>query len=95
MKLVMKNSPLLMLISLTLLIVSIHQAMAVPTLHEQAGALLAWKATLQSHPAQLQSWGSNSNTSWPPCSWYGINSAASIKQVTERWSQRSLYGACS
>jgi hypothetical protein len=42
--------------------------MAVPSLEEQAQTLLTWKATLESQPAELQSW---KNSTWP-CSWHGI-----------------------
>ncbi|XP_044377418.1 MDIS1-interacting receptor like kinase 2-like [Triticum aestivum] len=62
----------LKLISLALLLAMFPQAMAVPPpslLEEQAGALLIWKATIQSPPAQLRSWG---NTTTRPCGWYGI-----------------------
>uniref|UniRef100_A0A8R7P8S8 Leucine-rich repeat-containing N-terminal plant-type domain-containing protein n=1 Tax=Triticum urartu TaxID=4572 RepID=A0A8R7P8S8_TRIUA len=72
MRLAMEASPLLLLVSLTLLLATFLQAKAVPSLQDQAGALLAWKATLQSQPAQLQSWSRGNNTSTRPCSWYGI-----------------------
>ncbi|KAM0834990.1 hypothetical protein ACQ4PT_063225 [Festuca glaucescens] len=66
----METSPLLKLISVALILTVawLPPAMTVPSLEEQAVALLAWKATLQSQPAQLQSW---KNNTWP-CSWHGI-----------------------
>ncbi|XP_048548670.1 MDIS1-interacting receptor like kinase 2-like [Triticum urartu] len=72
MRLAMETSPQLKLVSLVLLLASFSHAIAAATpslLEEQAGALLAWKATIRSPPAQLQSWGSN--ITWP-CTWYGI-----------------------
>ncbi|XP_037428584.1 leucine-rich repeat protein 1-like isoform X2 [Triticum dicoccoides] len=72
MRLAMETSPHLKLISLALLLAMFPQAMAAPPpslLKEQAGALLAWKATIQSPPSQLQSWG---NTTTRPCAWYGV-----------------------
>uniref|UniRef100_A0A452ZSJ3 Leucine-rich repeat-containing N-terminal plant-type domain-containing protein n=1 Tax=Aegilops tauschii subsp. strangulata TaxID=200361 RepID=A0A452ZSJ3_AEGTS len=69
---VMETYPLAKLISLAFLLVLLPPGMAlVPSLEEQAGALLAWKDTLESSPAQLQSWGRENNNSWP-CSWHGI-----------------------
>ncbi|KAK1606429.1 hypothetical protein QYE76_030102 [Lolium multiflorum] len=66
----MEASPFLKLISLSLLLAWYPPVMAVlPSLEEQAGALLAWKANHQSQPAQLQSWEKNI---WP-CSWHGIS----------------------
>ncbi|KAI4968966.1 hypothetical protein ZWY2020_046296 [Hordeum vulgare] len=73
MRIAMETFPLLKLIPHALLLVWLLPATVVPSLlQEQAGALLAWKATLQSHPAQLQSWSTGNKTSWP-CSWYGIS----------------------
>ena len=72
MRLAMATTPHLRLVSLILLLATFPLAMAAPPpslLEEQAGALLAWKATIQSPPAQLQSWG---NTTTRPCGWYGI-----------------------
>ncbi|XBH53557.1 hypothetical protein VPH35_076033 [Triticum aestivum] len=72
MRLAMATTSHLKLISLALLLAMFPQAMAVPPpslLEEQAGALLIWKATIQSPPAQLRSWG---NTTTRPCGWYGI-----------------------
>ncbi|XP_044971126.1 MDIS1-interacting receptor like kinase 2-like [Hordeum vulgare subsp. vulgare] len=92
MRLTMEASSLLMLVSLTLLIDSIHQAKAVPFLQEQAGALLAWKATLQSHPAQLQSWTRGNNTSTWPCSWYGIKCSTHQTSHQEVITEISLRG---
>ncbi|KAM0838840.1 hypothetical protein ACQ4PT_060708 [Festuca glaucescens] len=57
-----------MLTSLTILTMA-TAAVALPLLEEQAGALLAWKATLSNQTQHaLQSWG---NTS-APCRWRGI-----------------------
>ncbi|KAF7005461.1 hypothetical protein CFC21_020583 [Triticum aestivum] len=89
----MEASPLLLLLSLTLLLATFLQAKAVPSLQEQAGALLAWKATLQSHPAQLHSWSRGNNTSTWPCSWYGIECSkhqASHQEVITKISLRGL-----
>ncbi|XP_037488522.1 MDIS1-interacting receptor like kinase 2-like [Triticum dicoccoides] len=88
----MENSPLLRFISLTVPLATFLQAMAVPSLQEQAGALLAWKGTLESYPAQLQSWGMGNNTTWP-CSWYGIECSkhqASHQEVITKISLRGL-----
>ncbi|XP_044954815.1 MDIS1-interacting receptor like kinase 2-like [Hordeum vulgare subsp. vulgare] len=64
----MENNLLLNIISLTLLL-PLCMCMPLPSLlEEEAAALLAWKATLQSRPTLLQSWGNNT---WP-CSWHGI-----------------------
>ncbi|KAE8797634.1 putative LRR receptor-like serine/threonine-protein kinase [Hordeum vulgare] len=50
-----------------------------PSLKKQAGALLAWKATLSNHSQDsLQSWG---NMPSAPCGWRGIRCAA---QTTRR-----------
>ncbi|KAF6998264.1 hypothetical protein CFC21_050798 [Triticum aestivum] len=92
MRLVMENSPLLRFISLTVPLAMFLQAMAVPSLQEQAGALLAWKDTLESHPAQLQFWGMGNNTNWP-CSWYGIECSkyqATHQEVITKISLRGL-----
>ena len=72
MRLAMETLPHLKLVSLVLMLALFSHAIATPPpslLEEQAGALLSWKATIHSPPAQLQSWGSN--TTWP-CTWYGI-----------------------
>ncbi|XP_044970356.1 MDIS1-interacting receptor like kinase 2-like [Hordeum vulgare subsp. vulgare] len=94
---VIETFPLLVLISLTLLNV-IVKVKAVPSfqLQEQAGALLAWQATLEieSHPAQLQSWGRGNHTSTWPCSWYGIKCSkhqAKHQEVVTGISLRGLH----
>ncbi|XP_044367750.1 MDIS1-interacting receptor like kinase 2-like [Triticum aestivum] len=79
----MDTSPHLKLICLALLLASIPYAMAAlppSLLEEQARALLAWKATIQNPPAQLQSWG---NTTTRPCGWYGIWCGEHQASITE------------
>ncbi|KAI4964098.1 hypothetical protein ZWY2020_008392 [Hordeum vulgare] len=75
MRLAMAIPPHLKLVSLALLLLaSFPHSMGAPPpslLEEQAVALLAWKATIQSAPAQLQSW-TWGNTTTQPCGWYGI-----------------------
>ncbi|KAE8802261.1 putative LRR receptor-like serine/threonine-protein kinase [Hordeum vulgare] len=58
--LIMENPLLLNIISVTLLL-----PLCMSLLEEE---VLAWKATLQSRPTLLQSWGNNT---WP-CTWHGI-----------------------
>ena len=76
----MEASPLLKLIPLTLLLATFPPTIAVPSLEEQAGALLAWKATLQSQPAQLQSWERRGKNDTWPCSWNGIKCSKLYQQ---------------
>ncbi|KAF0932194.1 hypothetical protein E2562_008720 [Oryza meyeriana var. granulata] len=62
-------SPLKLILPLAILLSSLVflPATAVPSIEEQAAALIAWKATLQTQQP-LQSWGSKA---WP-CNWHGI-----------------------
>ncbi|CAM0908269.1 unnamed protein product [Alopecurus aequalis] len=99
MRLTMETFPrsLLQLISLALALLLplawFPPAMAVllPSLEEQAGALLAWKATLENHPTQLPSWGRANSTS-RPCSWHGISCSKHQAGHQEVITQISLRG---
>ncbi|XP_052143032.1 probable leucine-rich repeat receptor-like protein kinase At1g35710 [Oryza glaberrima] len=67
-------SPLNLVLPLAILLSSLlaPPAIAMPSIEEQAGALIAWKATLQTHEP-LQSWD---RKAWPCHSWRGIGCGA-------------------
>ena len=66
----------------------VSTAAVLPSLEEQAGALLAWKDTLPDKQV-LQSWG---NKTWP-CNWRGI-SCSSTQAKRPVITRISLYITC-